>query len=117
MDGTGDRCYENFGRNFTFCGFMMFVTPSVLSNEVQKEFPEEHRVAGADSGAVEGEDELAAAHPVVDGLAADLDSGLCRQVFTCSVFVGKTVQFSMAIYRYDQKQVLKHMNYSPESVD
>ena len=73
MDGTGDRCYENFGRNFTFCGFMMFGTPSVLPNEAQKEFPEKCRVAGADSGAVGGEDEQAAVHPVVDGLAADLE--------------------------------------------
>ena len=24
MDGTGDRCYENFGRNFTFCGFVRY---------------------------------------------------------------------------------------------
>ena len=52
MDGTDDRCYENFGRKFTICGFMMFVTPSGVSNDVQKEFPGKCRVAGADSGAV-----------------------------------------------------------------
>lgn len=48
-----------------------FGDPSVLSNEVQKEFPEECRVPGAYSCVVGGEDEEAVGHPVVDGLAAD----------------------------------------------
>jgi len=30
------------------------------------------------------------------------------QVFACSVFVGKTVQFSMAIYRWSKETIEKH---------